>query len=152
MPPACNLKHRRFDHLRAAPARFGGAFGLPSRNIEPRQRLRGSGNGLAGLDRLADQFLEVRFLRCQCVTACFGNPAGFFVQCQRVETHGPGHGLTMGKTAVRGHQCIGVLGGNLNKIAQHAIVADLERGDPSAIAVLRLKRGNRPAGIARCFA
>ena len=55
----------------------------------------------------------------------------------------------MGKAAVRSHQPIGMARANLDEIAQHAIVADLEARDSRLLAIARLHRGNRPARIAR---
>lgn len=71
------------------------------------------------------------------------------MQCKRVETHRPGHGLAVGETAVGSHQRIAMARGHLDKIAQHPIVPDLQRGDPGIGAVFRLQRGNRAARIAR---
>ena len=41
------------------------------------------------------------------------------------------------------------LAGHFDEIAEHAVVPDLERGDAGLVAVFRLQRGDRAAGIAR---
>ena len=148
MAPALDLEHRILDHLRAAPAAFGRALGLAAGNVEPGKRLGGCGDRVPGLDRLADQLLEMGFLGRQRVAPGLGDPARLLVQGKRIEPHCPGHGLAMGEAAVGRHQRIGAGGGNLDEIAQHPVVADLQRDDPGLVAVLRLEHGNRPPGIA----
>jgi hypothetical protein len=69
-----------------------------------------------------------------------------------VEPHRTGHGLAVGKAAVRRHQPVGVLGRYLDEIAEHAVVADLQRGDTGLVAVFRLQRGDGAAGVARGLA
>src|SRR3546814_15405980 len=41
-----------------------------------------------------------------------------------------------------------MLGGNLDMLAEHAIVADLERGDAGSLAILRFEGGDRLAPVA----
>ena len=103
---------------------------------------------MAGLDRFRSQFLEMGFFSSKGMAASLGDPAGFLVQRQSVEAHGPGHGLTMRETAVRRHQRVGVLGGNLDEKSEHTVVADFQRRDPGLVAVFRFQRGNRAPRIA----
>ena len=71
---------------------------------------------------------------------------------QRVEPHRILHRLAVGKAAVGRHQPVSMARCDLDEIAEHAIVADLECRDAGFIAIARLHRRNRPARIARCGA
>ena len=90
----------------------------------------------------------MRFLGGERVAAGLGDAARLFVQVERVEANRAGHRLAMGEAAVRRHQRVGMAGGHLDKIAEHAVVADLERGDAGLVAVARLERGDRAARVA----
>ena len=151
VPPAFDLEHAIFGYQRPAPAALRCSLGLTCRYVEPGQSLGRVGNRQPRLDRFADQFLKMRLFGGQRMPARFGNPARLFVERQRVEPHGPGHGLAVSEATLGGHQAIGVTRRNFDKVSEHAVVADLERGDPGLVAVLRLQRGNRAAGIARCL-
>ena len=92
------------------------------------------------------------FFRGKRVAACLRDTRGLFMQRDRVETDGTSHGLPVRKSAVRRHQCIGMFGRNFDKIAQHAIMFNLEGGNAGFFAISRLHGGNGAAGIARSFA
>ena len=53
------------------------------------------------------------------------------MQLGRVESHHAGQRLAVGEAAIGRHQPVCVLGGNLDMIAQHGIVPDLQRAIPS---------------------
>ena len=71
------------------------------------------------------------------------------MQVGRVEADHAGQRLAVGEAAVRRHQPVGVARGDFDMIAEHGIVADLERRDPGRLAVARLERGDRAAPVAR---
>ena len=54
------------------------------------------------------------------------------VQLGRVEADHAGEGLAVGEAAVRRHQPVGVPRRHLDMIAEHGVVADLERAIPVA--------------------
>ena len=84
--------------------------------------------------------------------AGFGDPGRFLVQAERVETHRAFHRLTVSEAAIHCHQCIAVTAGNLDEIAKHAIMLDLQRADPGFLAIARFHGSDSAAGIARHFA
>src|ERR1700709_2217102 len=71
------------------------------------------------------------------------------VQRRGVEAGDAGERLAVGEAAVRAHQRVGMFGADLDMIAEHAIVADLEAGDAGLVAVARLERSDRAAAVAR---
>src|SRR3546814_18568132 len=60
--------------------------------------------------------------------------------------------LAVGEARFGRHQRVGMFRGYLDMIAEHAIVADLERGDAGACAIVRLERRDRLAPVARGLA
>jgi hypothetical protein len=152
MAAAVDLEARALDDLRAGPAAFGGALGLAGGDVDPGERGGGRGDALARGGDFGHQRLEMRFLGGERVAAGFGDAARLLVQVERVEAHRAGHRLAVGEAAIRGHQGIGVAARDFDEVAEHPVVADLERGDAGLGAVARLERGDRAAGAARGLA
>ena len=73
--------------------------------------------------------------------------ARFLVQLGRVEADHSGQRLAMGEAAVRRHQPVGVPGGDFDVIAEHGVVADLERRNAGRIAIAAFERGDRAAAV-----
>ena len=101
--------------------------GLARRHVDPRDGLGGRGDLRRGGDRERGQLLEMRGLRRQRMPAGLDHAARFLVQLGRVEAHDAGQRLAMGEAAVGRHQPVGVPRRDLDMIAEHRVVADLER-------------------------
>ena len=70
-----------------------------------------------------------------------------FVQVGRVEPDHAGERLPVGKARIFRHQTIAVPGGNLNEIAEHGVMLDLERIDRGRLAVAGLQRRDCLAAV-----
>ena len=66
------------------------------------------------------------------------------VKFGRVEADRARHCLAMGKAAVGLHQRIAETRGHFDMIAEHAVMADLQRGDAGTVTEFGLERGDRP--------
>eukprot|EP01136_Pigoraptor_vietnamica_P023031 Opistho-1_new@6302 len=67
------------------------------------------------------------------------------MQFGRVEADHARQRLAMGEAAVGAHQIVGMLGRDLDMIAEHAVMLDLERGDAGALLIVGLQRGDGAA-------
>jgi hypothetical protein len=132
-----------------APIALDRALGIGSGDIQARYGLGGGGDCVAARRHRFDQFLEMRRLGGDRMAASLGDPRRLFVQLGRVEPDHARQRLPVGEAAVRRHQRIAMLGRHLDMIAEHAIVPDLERGDPGFRTIAGLKRGDRLPPVAR---
>ena len=101
-------------------------------DVDPGDRLGGRGDLRRRGDRQRGQLLGVRGLGGERMRAGLDHAARFFVQLGRVEADDAGQRLAMGEAAVGRHQPVGVPGRDLDMIAEHGVVADLERAMPVA--------------------
>ncbi len=113
----------------SAPAAFGRAMGVARRNVDAGDGLCRRGDLRRRGDRQRGQLLGVRGFGGQRVAAGLDHPARFLVQLGRVEAHDAGQRLAVREAAVRRHQPVGMPGRDLDMIAEHRIVADLQRAD-----------------------
>ena len=100
-----------------------------------------------GGHRERGQFLEMRGLGGERMGAGLDHPARLRVEVGRVEADDAGQRLAVGEAAVRRHQPVGVPRRDLDMIAEHGIVADLERRDAGRLAVARLQRRDGAAAV-----
>ena len=121
-------------------------------DVEAREHVAARGDRFAARDGGVGQRFEMRQLGGDGVNARLRHAARRLVQIRRVEADDPRERLAVGKARFGCHQRIGMFRRHLDMIAEHAVVADLERGDAGAVAILRLQRGNRLAPVARGFA
>ena len=139
---------RLIDQRGQAPLAFGRALGIARGDVEPGDGVGGGGDARRGGDGQGGQFLGVGGLGGERVRAGLDHAARLAVEVGRIEAHHPGQGLAVGEAAVGGHQPVGVARGDFDMIAEHGVVADLERGDAGRLAVARFKRGDGAAAVA----
>ena len=145
MTAARDIETGMIDQFRPHPATLDRAFGQTASDIQPGQRVRRRGNALARGERGGSQFLQMRGLGGQCMSARLRDLARDFVQFGRVETDHARQRLAMGEARIRLHQRISRARGHLDMIAEHAIVTDLQRGDAGLLAELGLQCGDGAA-------
>ena len=113
----------------AAPVFRGRQFGQRGGDVEARKRGGGGGDaGGVGQRRFA-QFFQMRGFGGERVIGGLGDFRAEFAQFRRGEADGAGHGLAVDEAAVDAQQRIGALGGDFDVIAEHIVVADLQRRD-----------------------
>ncbi len=144
---ALDLEAWLVGQLRRAPAALGGAMGVAGGDVDAGDGVGGGGDLRCGGDREDGQLLGVRGFGGERMAAGFDHPARLLVQLGRVEADHAGERLAMGEAAVGAHQPVGVPRRDLDMIAEHRIVADLERADAGRIAVARLERCDRAAAV-----
>ena len=95
-----------------------------------------AGDGFGGrgdLRRRSDgergQLLGMRGLGGERVAAGLDHPARFLVQLGRIEADDAGQRLAMGEAAVGAHQLVGMPRRDFDMVAEHGVVADLQRAD-----------------------
>ena len=142
MPPADDLETGMIDQRGPRPATLDRAFRQRGGDIQPGQRIGGRGDRLAPVQRSGSQIFEVRGFRRQRMRARLRHLGRDLVQIGRVEAHRPGHRLAVDKAAFGFHQSIGILRCDLDMIAEHAVMLDLQRGDTGTRAIVRLQRGD----------
>ena len=147
MPPALDLEAGLVGELRRAPSAFGGAVSVAGGDVDAGNGVGGGGDLRRGGYGEGRQLLGVRGFGGERVGAGLDHPARFLVQLGRIEADHAGQRLAMGEAAVRRHQPVGVPGRDLDMIAEHRIVADLERSDSGRVAIFGLERGNRAAAV-----
>ena len=126
MPSAVDFEAGLVKHFGPCPIAFDRAFGQGGADIDACQSRCGSRDSFASGDHFADQFFEMAIFCRERMGACFGDAGRFFVEAERVETDRTGHGLAMGKSAVRRHQLVTVFRGDFDEIAKHLVMLDLE--------------------------
>src|SRR4029079_9284504 len=73
--------------------------------------------------------------------------ARFFVEFGRVEANHAGKRLAVGENAVGLLQRVCVPRGDVDVIAEHGVVTNLERRDPRGIAIAAFERGDGAAAV-----
>ena len=149
MAPGVDLEARLVGQLRPRPAALGGARGMARGDVDPGDRLGGRGDRRRRGNRQRGQLLGMRGLGGQRVAAGLDHPRRLGVQVGRIEAHHPGQRLAMGEARPAPSAARRACAGNLDMIAEHRIVADLERRDAGRLAVAAFERGNRPPPIRR---
>src|SRR5262249_50872892 len=128
MPAAGDDEDVTVIDLRPRVIAFGGKLRERARYIETRQRLGAQLDVVALRDHLRRQALEYLQLEAKRSLGGAGDLRFKFAQLSCREADLPGERLAMDEGAVerRRHQPFAVLGGDLDKIAQHIVVLDLE--------------------------
>ena len=134
--------------FRKAPAPLGSAFGQRRCNIDPRQGIGACRNRIAAVQDMLDQFLQMRRFCRQRMARRLRNPQCLLMQFRRVKPHCACHRLPMGKAAACRHQRVAIFRWYFDKIAEHAIVAYLQRGYARRGPIACLHRRHRTAAIA----
>ena len=124
-------------------------MGVARGDVDAGDGLRGRGDLRRGGHGQRSQFLGMRGFRGERMRAGLDHAARFLVQLGRVETDDAGERLAMGEAAIRRHQPLGMPGRDLDMIAEHRIVADLERADRRRVAIAGFEPGDRPAAVGR---
>ena len=148
MAAAFDLEAGLVGQVRQAPAAFRGAGGVARGNVDPGDRVGGRGDARGGGDGEAGQLLEMGGLGGERVGAGLDHSARLGMEVGRIEADHAGQRLAMGEARIRRHQPVGVPGADLDMIAEHRIVADLERRNAGCLAVARLQRGDCAAAVA----
>ena len=152
MSPAPYVETGFVGDIRPTPVvahrRVGGRRG----DVDPREHVAARGDRLAALGRGFGQRFEMRSFGCHRMHPRLGHARRRFVQIRRVEANDARQRLPMGEARSGRHQRIGVARRHLDMIAEHAIVADLERRDARAVAIARFERRDRLAPVARGLA
>ena len=137
---------RTFRHFRADIAVVDGQLGQRRGHIQPGDGAGGQGDGVGMGRHLADQVAEQRQLHRQRLVGGAGEFLFQLAQFHRGETHRARHGLAMDEILV-GQQLVAVIGRDLDEIAQHIVVLDLQAGNPGLLLVARLQPGDQPAAL-----
>ena len=148
MAPAFDLEARLLDDLGPAPAALRRALGLAGGDIEPRQAPPPSRRS----PRRAATTSPTSSSKCASSAASAWPPASAMrlaSSCSDGELKRTALAIVWRwvkplSAAISASACAR---GHLDEIAEHAVVADLERGDAGLVAVLRLERGDRAAGM-----
>ena len=130
-------------------AALGGKFGERGGDIERGKRFGDAGKHLRFGKRGSDKVFEKREFDFDGAAGRFGDAAGQRGQLRRREAHGVRHGLAVDIGAGKGRlrQLLAMTGRHLDVIAEHIVVADLERGDAGFLRIFRLKTGDELARV-----
>ena len=124
-------------------------MGVGGRDVDPRDRFGCRDDARCGCNCELGQLLHMRGLGRKRVGARLDNAARFLVKFGRVEAHHACQRLTVREAAFGRHQSVGVPGRDLDMIAEHRIVPDLERRDLRRIAIAAFERGDGAASVRR---
>src|SRR5205823_13994532 len=124
--PTFDLEARLVGEMWKAPSVLRRAVRVAGRDVDPRDRLGSGGDLRRGGDGERGQLLGVRGLGGDGVGARLDHPARFLMQLGRVETHNACERLAVGEATVWSHELVGVTSRNLDMIAKHRIVPDLQ--------------------------
>ena len=147
MASRLQLETRLIGELRKDPIVFGSTKRMAGCDIDARNCLGGCGDLRSRAHGQRCQLLRVRGLGCQPMRASLDHSRRFLMKLRRIEAHDPSERLAMSEAAVRRHQPVGVLRRDLDMIAEHGVVPDLQRADPGRITVARFECRNRAASV-----
>ena len=149
-PPSTSRQARRRGRGRHQPPSTARSASAAATSM-PGERVGGSRRSArAAAMACVGQLLEMRGLGGERMGARLRRP-GSPASCRSGELKRttPGQRLAVGEARFGRHQRVGVPRRHLDMIAEHGIVADLERRDAGRVAIARLERGDRPAPVAR---
>ena len=147
VPAATDLEARFVGELRPGPSAFGGAMGMACRDVDPRNGVRRGGDLRSGGDGQSAELLGVRGFRSKGAASGLDHLCGFLMQLGRVESHHAGQSLAVGEAAIGRHEAVRVLCGDLDMIAQHGVVPDLQGRDTRRVAITAFERRDRAAAV-----
>ncbi len=135
--------------VRARIVALGGESAKRARHVEPGERF-GAFLDRGGLrDHARREPLEDVQLQPERAVGGAGDLGFQFAQFGGGEAHLTGQRLAVdeGRVERRGEQLVAVLGGDLDEIAEHVVVANFKRADAGLFGILRLQRGDHAAGF-----
>ena len=144
MTPARDREGRAFVDRRPAPALLRGDLGQAGGHVQTGQGRGGQGNLVLPLQDFPDQVVEQLLLQRQGLVGGAGDLALKFAEFDGGEAHGVGHGLAMdegsagGAPGLFGPELFGVTRRDLDEVAQHVVVLDLQGGDAALAGVAGL--------------
>ena len=133
--------------LRAHVVALGGKMGERARHIEPRQRFGAGFDASALGEHGGGQTVENLQLEAERAVGGAGDLGVQLAELGGGETHLAGERLAVneGRVERRREQLVAVLRGDLDEIAEHVVVPDLQALDAGVLGVARLQRGDHPA-------
>ena len=148
MAAARHLEGGRTVDPRALPALRGGELGQGGGHVERGERGGGAGGLLGAARHLAHQVVEQLQLDRQRLVGGGGNLLLQIRQLDGGVTHGAGQGLAMDEGGLGpARQLVGLGRRDLDVVAEHVVVADLEGGDAGFRDVAALQVGDQAAAL-----
>ena len=118
-------------------------------DVEHGERLGDRADGLGRIGDRLRELVEDREFDGERPFAGAGDPRLEVGELGGGEADGAGHGLAVDETGVlrRRQEAFGVVGADLDEIAEHVVVLDLQTANLGLAGVARLQAGNHPAAL-----